>query len=318
MAGDYEIYQEELDALNKKNDEISQEDLRLIKSAVEKQNQKIKSYFKEDYLYYIAEFFIEKGYANVVYQLNLCLTKYKPASVRDIVYTICDAFEAVWDDLLWRKERFEQYQKRIEEIDLKEKKHGIQTQIAMFYEQCKIDISMIQADDSKAKKRYRLNDAMRNRISDELHRLEFPYDKISEMYNISKSMVSKLANKEDSINYISAEILEKLANFFHCSKEYILCDTNDRLETRMILDGEDGRGDFSVSFKLNNREVEKLIKYLSQHYNDKFVESLFIITRILNKADARYFIKLISILGKFVDRGRECEFIIPHKEGDEK
>lgn len=103
MAGDYEIYQEELDALNKKNDEISQEDLRLIKSAVEKQNQKIKSYFKEDYLYYIAEFFIEKGYANVVYQLNLCLTKYKPASVRDIVYTICDAFEAVWDDLLWRK-----------------------------------------------------------------------------------------------------------------------------------------------------------------------------------------------------------------------
>ena len=61
MAGDYEIYQEELDALNKKNDEISQEDLRLIKSAVEKQNQKIKSYFKEDYLYYIAEFFIEKG-----------------------------------------------------------------------------------------------------------------------------------------------------------------------------------------------------------------------------------------------------------------
>ena len=50
MAGDYEIYQEELDALNKKNDEISQEDLRLITSAVEKQNQKIKSYFKEDYL----------------------------------------------------------------------------------------------------------------------------------------------------------------------------------------------------------------------------------------------------------------------------
>ena len=38
----------------------------------------------------------------------------------------------------------------------------------------------------------------------------------------------------------------------------------------------------------------------------------------LNKADARYFIKLISILGKFVDRGRECEIIIPPKEGDEK
>ena len=95
-------------------------------------------------------------------------------------------------------------------------------------------------------------------------------------------MVSKLANKEASINYISSEILEKLANIFHCSKEYVLCETDDRYETKMIVNGKEEIGSFPFSFRRNNREVEKLIKFLSQHYDGKFVESLFIITTILN------------------------------------
>lgn len=281
MTKKYEINQKELEALKKDDYQLNQEDINLIRSAVEKQNQKIKCYFEEEYLYYIAEFFIKNGYANVLHRLNVCLTKYNPASVRDIVLTICDAFDAEWDDLLWRKKRFQQHQNYID-TTLQEKDHEIQTQINAFYKKYKKDIAKIKVDDSKTKKKYQLNEAMRNRISEELHSLECQYDKISEIYNISKSMVSKLANKEASINYISSEILEKLANIFHCSKEYVLCETDDRYETKMIVNGKEEIGSFPFSFRRNNREVEKLIKFLSQHYDGKFVESLFIITTILN------------------------------------
>lgn len=317
------------------NGDLSEEEKKLIKSAIDKQNKEIQIKFRDEYLFHIAAFFLKHQNSEALHRFNLCLEKYDPASTIDILQVICDIYDTLWNDFDWRKEHYAFHQKKIDECnqeiveDKKEesreesKEEGektstenekkktskekdlpyLKTQISLYYQEYHQMMDKHPDSNNEHKQRYDVDDGMRERIATEISRLDREYKIINELYGIPLSAIEKYAQKDSSAKTITYERLEKLANAFHCSIMYLLGETPERSTIRIDDDGESI--DFAVSFRLNNKEVEKFVKYFTKHYDENIIERLFIITSIWSEIDCNRIMQIISLIGSFVDKGRE-------------
>lgn len=314
MAGDHEkneLREKEIQAIRKESDKLNSEDIKMIRSAIDKQNQKIKT-CKPFYLYCIAQY-LENHYS-FLRSLVICLYGYNnpndPNSpqnqkyVQDIIKVFIDMFEVRWQDIGWRKMKYEYHNEKIKSV-LDMKCSGNVSAREMY--DCTSDGNrlneiMIHKNNSQSEPKYKVTAPFLERCKKELKNLKCSQKSISEVSGLSLQKVKNLCRGKYT-KTIKDSDLSKIANLLQCSKTNLFGFTENPYIVRDIKNlNSIEEKKFLVNFSKSNEDLVKLIDFLQSSDNEIFLEKLFLVTEILEETDAQYFIRLIDLLAVFLDK----------------
>lgn len=302
-----------------------------VQEKILKENEQIRQLGVDLYMICIENYFRDCHNYQFLHALIVCLCKYKPVVSRDILHLFRSMFDVKWDDEIWREERFEAHQKRLEKLKEPEDGQGeedkgkqkitreCKTQMNWYYESLSELEREWQADEIQAvlDKEKELKDVIL-RIGTEIKRIGYSYRKIADLSGISLSKIKKLFSSDKPKN-MKAEDLLALAKALDCSVPYLLGETGDTADIGIVSKDEIEQKQIAVQFTGIDYEVQELARALLLCRNRGIIERLFIVTTILEEKDAQDFKDLFFDLSLYFHElrtshyeGREFHYKIVH------
>lgn len=273
---------------------------------IKEQNKQIRQLDVGFYMIYIENYFQDCHNYQFLHALIVCLYKYKPAVIRDILHLFCSMFDVKWKDMKWREEHFQWHQNRLEELKKEEGRKVVsehQKQLGQYYKsfpEMKWQLEDIQAVlDMKED-----HEEIFKRIKKEIDNMKCSYQKIAEPYGISLSKIKKITSKNEPKS-IKAEDLLAYAKTFGCSVPYLLCETKDPLDIRIAPKNKKEKKRFAAQFPKIQPEVQELLRFLLQSGHHGIIERLFLVTTLLEEKEAQDLINLFLSLSRFAHEERK-------------